>query len=284
VAAIGESQSAAYLATYVDAIDPLAKVYDGFLIHSRTALSRLDGASLFSDAARHANVRMRPDLRVPVLTLITETDLVGYRGPGFYGSRQPDTPRLRTWEIAGTAHADTYTTQVAPIDTGSAPLETLAAAYTPGTTLMGRTVPKPINSAPQHHYVLQAALRGLERWVRTGVAPPSAPPLELNDATLPTLVLDENGLAKGGVRSPWVDVPTARLSGGGNTGDMAAALFGTTEPFDAATLARLYPGGRREYLQRFEAALDETIQAGFILPEDRAEILGIAALRWPAAD
>ena len=45
ILAVGESQSAVFLTTYVNAVDPLAKVYDGFLIHSRFgAPSRLDGA------------------------------------------------------------------------------------------------------------------------------------------------------------------------------------------------------------------------------------------------
>ena len=45
VLGIGESQSAAFLTTYVNAIDPLAKVYDGFLIHSRFGSSAaLDGS------------------------------------------------------------------------------------------------------------------------------------------------------------------------------------------------------------------------------------------------
>ena len=35
VIATGESQSAVFMTTYVDAIDPLVKVYDGFYIHSR---------------------------------------------------------------------------------------------------------------------------------------------------------------------------------------------------------------------------------------------------------
>src|SRR4030095_5950610 len=35
VVAAGESQSAGRLVTYVNAIDPVAQVYDGFLIHSR---------------------------------------------------------------------------------------------------------------------------------------------------------------------------------------------------------------------------------------------------------
>src|SRR4030095_7303512 len=35
VLAIGESQSAGRLVTYIDAVHPLARVYDGFLVHSR---------------------------------------------------------------------------------------------------------------------------------------------------------------------------------------------------------------------------------------------------------
>ena len=58
-------------------------------------------------------------------------------------------------------------------------------------------------------------------------------------------------------------------------------LFGCTDPFDEATLTALYPGGLAEYLERFEAALDATIAAGFILEDDRAEILEIAAASYP---
>ena len=60
-------------------------------------------------------------------------------------------------------------------------------------------------------------------------------------------------------------------------------IFGSGEPFDAATLGRLYPGGPKEYLERFSAALDAAIQSGFILPTDRAEILELAAATYPRA-
>lgn len=60
-----------------------------------------------------------------------------------------------------------------------------------------------------------------------------------------------------------------------------SAIFGSGEPFDAATLERMYPGGRTEYLERFTVALDAAIGAGFILPADRAEILRLAAATFP---
>jgi Alpha/beta hydrolase domain len=58
-------------------------------------------------------------------------------------------------------------------------------------------------------------------------------------------------------------------------------LFGRTAPFDEGALDALYPGGKEEYLKRFEASLDATIAAGFILDDDRREILGVAAASFP---
>jgi hypothetical protein len=77
-------------------------------------------------------------------------------------------------------------------------------------------------------------------------------------------------------------VPAAVLSGVGQTGaDIFAFLFGVTRPLDPDLRATLYPGGLAEYLVRFEAALDETITAGFVLPADRAEALAVAEAAWP---
>src|SRR5262249_20287122 len=76
VIATGESQSAVFLTTYVDAIDPLAKVYDGFYIHSRFGgAPPPEAGAMRGPNARASGVKMRPDLRVPVMTVISETDL-----------------------------------------------------------------------------------------------------------------------------------------------------------------------------------------------------------------
>jgi len=294
VVAVGESQSAMYLTTYVNAVDPLARVYDGFLVHSRFASAApLDAISIFEevDAAQTGipdTVAFRDDLRVPLVAVITETDLFGAVRYGYYFARQPDNERLRVWEIAGAAHADNYTIQVAPIDSGSAPLEDIVAAYAPTNMLMGQELGHRINFAPQHHYVAQAALAALNTWVRTGEPAPSAAPIRVREADPPEPVLDLNGVARDGVRTPWVDVPVARTSGvadvvalGGTAGSVMAAIFGSGEPFDADKLRQLYPGGRVEYLDKFTAALDTAIQSGFILSADRTEILELAAAMYP---
>ena len=280
VVALGESQSALFLTSYVNAIDPLAQVYDGFLVHSRFGpAAPLDGGSIFDVLESHTShaVRFRPDLRVPLITIITETDLFGGPRQGYYAARQPDNQRLRVWEIAGTAHADNYTIQVAPIDTGAASLTDIVAAYAPTNVLMGQELDHCINFAPQHHYVLQAALSRLCRWVRADEPAPSAEPIELGDAESPQPVLDANGLARGGVRTPWADVPIARTSGIGSEETTMASIFGSGELFDTATVRRLYPDGAADYLERFTVALDSAIQSGFILAADREEIRQLAA-------
>ncbi|WP_445167327.1 alpha/beta hydrolase domain-containing protein [Mycolicibacterium sp. Dal123E01] len=280
VLAVGESQSATFLTTYVNEVDPAAGVYDGFLIHSRFgSAAPLDGTSLLDETGAFHTVAVpfRADLRVPVLTVITETDLTGARLLGYLHARVPDTDTLRVWEIPGSAHADNYTIKVGFIDNGATPLDQLVAAYTPTNDLMGQQLPHFINFAPQHHYVLQAAVAGLHDWVRTGRPAPSAPQIDMTDADPPAIALDANGLAAGGLRTPWVDVPTARTSGASAEDNVLLAIFGSGEPFDAETLARLYPGGRDDYLARFTAALDQAIGAGFLLAADRGEILELAA-------
>ena len=81
VTAIGESQSAAFLTTYVNAFQPTEQAYDGFLINSRSA----SGAGLDSAIGGPSTAYIRDDLTVPVFQLMTESDL-----PLWKSARQPD--------------------------------------------------------------------------------------------------------------------------------------------------------------------------------------------------
>jgi hypothetical protein len=288
ILAAGESQSAACLVTYINAVDPQVQLFDGYFVHGRPASGvSMDGvfipasARLGMEATRAAistkGERIRDDARVPVLVLQSETDVV-LLGGGL--AEQPDSERLRVWEMAGAAHADTYTVSAGRHDDGTLTAERMAELLRPTTNLMIGQTDTPINAGPQQHYVAQAALVHLARWAAGGDAPPSGPSLQLNgDRT--GYVLDEHGIAQGGIRTPWVDVPTAVMGGLGQTGETFAMLFGRTEPFDDATLSTLYPGGEDEYLERFGASLDAAIAAGFLLEEDRMEILAVAAHSYP---
>jgi Alpha/beta hydrolase domain len=277
--ASGHSQSAAFLVTYVNAVDPLAAVYDGFLVHGRMGA----GAALDTGFSRGAGTdgageQIRADLRVPVLVLQTETDVTLLGGGR---AEQADSDLLRLWELAGAAHADTYLLNASWQDDGRLSPERLAALIRPTADTMAGHTDLPVNSGPQHHYVVCAALEQLDAWVAGRAKPSSAPRLDLTGDGR-DFRRDELGIATGGVRTPWTDVPASVLSGTGQSGELLFAfLFGTTRELAAADLARLYPGGKPGYLERFERSLDAVIAAGFLLATDRAEILAVAAASWP---
>ena len=154
------------------------------------------------------------------MTVITETDLVGAVLAGYYLARQPDNERLRTWEIPGTSHADNYTIKVGFIDSGSAPLDQLAAGVRPDQRADGSGVGATTSTSPRSTITsCRRRSPASTHWVRTGTPPPSAPRMEIGDGDPPPLLLDANGIAKGGVRTPWVDVPIARTSGVADDGE-----------------------------------------------------------------
>jgi hypothetical protein len=274
VLAIGESQSAFRLTTYVNEIDPVTPVYDGVLVHARgRAAAPLDDELDPAVALRGPRVLFREDLRVPVLCVSSETDLMTL---GYLEARQDDGDSLVSWEMAGTSHGDMYTFGVGPIDSGNLPIEDLAAAWRPVSEVYGMGLDKLVNAGAQH-YVMNAAVSQLDGWVADGMRPAASPRLEVSDGTF---VTDDAGNVKGGIRTPHVDVPTSVLSGLGNSGHAVAYLCGTTTPFDAATLRSLYRSGD-DYREQFTAATDAAVKSGFILGDDAAEIIGIAALNAP---
>lgn len=286
--AVGESQSAFFLVTYVNAIDRLARCFDGFFVHGRGATGAAPEGMFpatsddLGEVARtlgRQGEQIRDDLRVPVIVLQSETDVV-LLGGGM--AQQPDGELLRQWEIAGSAHADTYVMIAGDDDDGSLSADQLADRLRPSREIpvLGLTTGTAINAGPQQHYVGQAAFEHLDRWA-AGYGPPPVADRLTAHADGSDFDRDEHGIAIGGVRTPWVDVPAATLSGLGQTGEVFAILFGTTVPFDPSTLARLYPAGRDDYLAQFVAALDRTIADGFLLEVDRAEIIGVAAASYP---
>jgi hypothetical protein len=255
--AAGESQSAFALVTYYDGIQPLARQFDGFFVHSRgaPALPLSPGAGKGADIASALAGKpttFRTDQAAPIMDIQTETDVSSLLNS--YAVRQPDTNKFRLWEVAGTAHADAHLVgpNTASFDCGA-----------------------PINNGPMH-LVAKAALRALTTWLETGQAPVIAPRLDVTPGATPTLQRNSDGIALGGIRTPPVDVPVATLSGApGPNPSTICLLVGSTKPFTAARLQQLYPS-RAEYLQQFEASADTTIKAGFVTPQDRAALLAFA--------
>jgi hypothetical protein len=268
IVAIGESQSAFRLVTYVNAVHPLAEVYDGFLIHSRGG----NGASLSQTpepaVPTPAVVFIRNDLRVPVLTLETETDLLLL---GYLPARQRNRKRFRLWEIAGTAHGDVYQLLAGMPDQGPAAIDTTYYPPTPSPIPGIIDCGTPINAGP-HHYVVSAAISALDGWIRTGKSPARPHHLAVkNDA----FSLDRHDNVRRGIRTPQLDVPIATLSGLGQTGAAFCRLFGTTVPFDDATLGSLYRT-HAKYVAAVTRATRRAVGKGFILPVDGDAIVAAA--------
>jgi hypothetical protein len=277
VIAAGESQSAFRMTTYIDAIEPLSKgVYDGYLVYSRGD----GGAALSQDPLPKipapSPTLIRTDLTVPVMTFSTETDLITL---GYLAARQPDSKRFRSWEVAGTAHADSYTLVVSGPDTGqlSSDVQLFQTMLDPPSGIYNDIIKcgTPFNTGPMT-YVLRASIHALNSWVVDGTAPPKSPRLQTTGDEAAPFVLDADGNVKGGIRTPQVDAPVATLSGLGQTGSNFCGIFGTTKPFDAATLAAKYPS-YAAFVKAWNAATDRAVKAGFVLPADAKNIKAAAA-------
>ena len=252
VLALGESQSAFYLTTFADALQPLTHTFDGIFIHSRGGTgASLSGASITSKQQGPSNLAIRTDLSVPVFMFETQTDLIEL---GYAAARQSNTSRIRTWQVAGTSHADAY-------EVGN------------DAGILGCTTP--VNDGPQHT-VVQAAFAAFTAWVDDGTPPPSPAPFKLSSTTPPTLALDSHGNVIGGVRTPAVDVPVSTLSGAAPAGASAlCSLFGSAVPFSPSTLSSLYQT-KSNYLAAYTASLDKDIKGGYILSADRSTLLAQA--------
>ena len=269
VIAIGASQSAGRLATYVNAIHPLGRVFDGFMLQIYFgAGAPLEGDRILVPSERPVRARVPRganlirELDVPAMIVNSELEAIAC-----YRVRQPDTDRFVTWESAGTTHVPVQTQLVRnkkyEREFGVAP-----------------ALPQNMNRIALTPYY-DAALHHLERWADGGAPPPSQPLLEFSGER-PEVVRDEHGIAKGGIRLPQADAPVATNSSIPITNDFSGSLRGSNHPFGAAKLDALY-GGEAQYLARFEEAAQRAVRAGVMLERDVAPALEEAAQEYQRA-
>ena len=271
VLALGESQSAFRLVTYIDALQQQSQgVYNGYFVYSRggsgAALSQAPQAVITPPTPTF----IRTDITVPVMMFETEADLLIL---GYLPARQPATKFIREWEVAGTAHYDTYglVEAMTDIGDGAADLKTFDTMVTPVSSFDGGAIscPVPLN-AGAHTYELPAAVAALDKWVVDGTAPPQSPRLHV--ASPSSFVVNRNGEAVGGIRTPQVAAPVAVVNGTGDTSSAGGGfcrLFGLTAPFSTAKLAKLYPT-HKVFVAKWDQAVASDVASGYLLPPDRA--------------
>ncbi len=259
VLAIGASQSAMRLGSYLNIAHRRDRVYDGFFpsIHWGICPYPPDEALVPSMAplgdgwfANSSQIRDEGD--VPILVLCTESETMHN-----YVVRQPDTDSFRFWEMAGTAHAS-----------GDARAEREAIFERDG--IAGALPVGPEQNQVSWAYVRDAALRRLVDWVDSGRPPRVLPPIDVEPGAPGRIVRDQHGNAVGGVRLPDLEAPTATHLGT-NTDSPLAALAGASKPFPTTLLVELY-GTADGYVQAWDAAVDRLVDVELVLPGDEAAL------------
>jgi hypothetical protein len=118
----------------------------------------------------------------------------------------------------------------------------------------------------------------VNRWITFGIPAPKAERLQTISIQPLQYAVDANGNVLGGIRTPAVDAPVAKLSGGGQVGQGAqfCFLFGTTVPLTAEQLAALYKNHNQFVAKWTVSALVNTLK-GFISPRDLVFLIRSAA-------
>jgi hypothetical protein len=184
--------------------------------------------------------------------------------------------------VAGTSHYDAYGIAVGPTDIGDGQgaVKMLDAMLDPSASPTSSfSCDLPTNTGPMH-WVLDAAIDALARWVADGTPPPKADRLQTIGVSPVAYALDANGNALGGVRSAQVDAPVATLGGTTNSGTgqigRFCRLFGSTVPLTPEQLAALYPN-HRAFVKQWNQAADRSVRAGFLTEPDAKELKAAAA-------
>lgn len=198
------------------------------------------------------------DLDVPLVELLGEAEFEEVRNlfllPGQVrglSHRRDDSARHRLYEVAGMAHTDTRD------DAPPGPPARLPAGHR-------------WSRFPNSHLV-HFAWDALVRWARDGVVPPPGRLIDLDARG--RIARDADGNALGGVRSPHLDIPLARVAAIAGPGPEWAC--GSEDPFDADARRHRY-GTATAYRRAVGARLADLVSEGYYLPDDAADYLARA--------
>jgi hypothetical protein len=246
--AVGGSQSAMRLATYLNAVHPTERVFDGFLLSVWEARAPRPEEGVLPMGVRTA---IRADTPTPVVVVNSE-----FESPHLAQVPCVDTEWLRLWEVAGTPHGN-------------------ARRHLDEPDRRGR-VANQLRWAPVH----DAALRALQRWLVDDVPAPHQPRIEMDPGPPLRIATDDVGNARGGIRLPELEVPTARYQGVA-MGSGRLPLFGAATPLSDDEVRARY-ADRAEYESGWNTAVDALLASGALRPEDAPDMRArVADVRLP---
>jgi hypothetical protein len=262
----------------MNAIHPHAKlangkfVYDGYLSRNPGNLQRLNQCAAPPQPSDPRG-GFRRKFGVPVIAVVAQGEV-----PASIALRRDDSDdpadRFRLYEVAGVSHIDkaAYSQFPAVAD------QIAAVGASQGTPEWPLNItcdpPIPLTDQAALTYVYDVAFQHLFRWARTGVAPPRAARIRINEAasesTKPTVVLDEYGNGLGGVRTPYVEVPVASYFVT-SPGPGTCAELGHMVSFEHSRLTSLYPDSKA-YANKVAQAVDRLVREGWLTESDGRKI------------
>ena len=205
--------------------------------------------------------RKMPD-GVPFVTVYSQSELMHDAIEGIELPPDTDSPKLRYYEVTGMPH-------LRLADLGTEHSERLAADVGKGRDPRCQT----LYDEPAE-MLASALLDGMDRWVREGTAMPKAPRVARKGKSV---VRDPaTGNMLGGVRPPWISVPSSRYMTDQET--RCGLIYDTKIPYSRTQLRKLYGTGEN-YARKFEEAKALAVREGYLLPEDAANLHPIAKPR-----
>ena len=195
--------------------------------------------------------------------------------------------RYRLYEIAGAAHIEAHPSVLTNLQQFER-----AGGVRPAFDVREQ------RSDARFDLYLRGAFEAMDRWLIDGIVPPRAERFthrhDDDGRGLEQLERDEDGNVHGGVRTPWIRIPTAAYAPHSTPSDesepppewmpfsrpeMLVRLVGSMRRFSLATLRGRYRT-RAEYLDRFAEAVSDEVEHGLLLTEDGRELLREAPARW----
>lgn len=243
--ACGTSQSASRLTTYVNHVQELHGLIDGFMPQHSSSVTDI-----------------RDDL-APVLWFNSEAEVPSERADG---------DQLVVWEQVGSSHVNNYTSQwsrtVLARDHGHVVGAGADVKYNGGSEWdeanagqYGELGSEPCggsNLSPVR-YGWATGIARLEEWVEDGTRPPSQPRVEVDENG--NIEYDEHRNGIGGYRLPTIDTPIA-------TYEDSCFRMGAGEQvqqFDNETLHKLYPT-HDDYIAALEDEVEGKIDDRLLVP------------------
>ncbi len=262
------------LVTYIHAINLRAQLgngkpaYDGFLIQGDAGPARIRRCA--AAPAPGDPRRITRNAGVPVIRAIPQGDVLGA-----FNLRRPDSDepldRYRLYEVTAAPRMDISYYRHMPLTQD----QTAAGQPAfPGIWPFAYQCDPPIAlmELPVYQYTLNAAFANLDRWARNGTPPPKAERIGIENGGTPQakFVADQYGNAAGGVRSPYVDAPTATYVPN-SPGQAICRNIGHKISFDWSRLETLY-GSSKNYGARVGELVDRLVRDRWVTESDARKI------------